>query len=159
MINGVDVVHAILGHALNGGESGFASNGGDGVALNENVTACQKFESFESVSVRADETLTALGETFDVADVAADNKNHCFDAVFKDTKSLFKGDGTGEEADCIAAFDDGDWVPGFVSCADTEDAFFGVDAWDDAERGKGLFESGPDFEEVLLAVVREENSE
>jgi len=91
MIDRVDVGHAVINDTTNLLQSFEGAHDGDGVSLDEDVGAGKELESFQGRSLRTQDTLTTLDESFLVANLAADLDDVACASVFEDFEGLAIG--------------------------------------------------------------------
>lgn len=83
VVDGVDVVHAVLDHAPNLLKTFVGTHRRDRVALDEDVGAREELEGFKRRAVGAKDTLATLDEALLVAHKVADLDNVACDAIFE----------------------------------------------------------------------------
>lgn len=106
VVDGVDVLHAVLDDAAHLLEALVGPHDGDGAALHEDVGLGEQLEGLEGRAVGAEDALAALDVALLVADQVADLDDIACDAVVEDLESLRRGDTSGQELDEVAGVKD-----------------------------------------------------
>lgn len=91
VIDGVDVRHAVFGHAPHFFEALVGAHGRDRVALDEDVGLREEFERFEGGAVGAEDSLATLDEAVSVEDEGPDFDYVCRHVVLEDFDGLGLG--------------------------------------------------------------------
>lgn len=164
VVDGVHVGHAVLDHAAHLLQPFVWPHGADRVALHEDVAAREELERFQRAPVRSQDALPPLHEAVPVAHQVPDlddvgGAGGAVAVVVEDADGLRGGDAAAEQLDAVARGEDGRRVVGLERGADRHAPRDEVERAGDVVPREGAGDERPGGEEVLLAVLGEDDAE
>lgn len=135
------------------------SNNTNCATLHQNVTLSEKFQSFKSISIRANQSLPSFYESLFVPDIGSNFYDFAENTILHDPQSLLIGHTSRNQFDGISGLNNGIRIPGFLGSSHSHRPLKEIEFELDAKFHQFLLDYALTLLDVLLSVLGEQHTE